>query len=208
MPATHHLIDVLVNIRRSQTHGADPHRVEAARDGCRAAVMVADAEGRCTALGGRACRTAAQGPAMNVLDCGDHDHGRPHEPARPRRVTACSTSGEMNERAEERRLPPHTARDERRHRQLKNPWFPKHMERRPGTNELNGRPIFAKGSNWVCPELFPGHVSRRRPLRRLIDMAIAATPTSGAFVGRRHRQQRTVSSVPATAGVLYGRSSR
>ena len=36
--------------------------------------------------------------------------------------------------------------------------FPKSRERPPVTIELNGRSIFAKGSNWVCPDIFHGRV--------------------------------------------------
>lgn len=34
--------------------------------------------------------------------------------------------------------------------------FPKSRSHPPITVELNGRRIFARGSNWVCPEIFPG----------------------------------------------------
>lgn len=40
--------------------------------------------------------------------------------------------------------------------------FPKSRSRPPMTLEINGRPIFAKGSNWVCPDVFPSRVSRKR----------------------------------------------
>jgi beta-mannosidase len=38
------------------------------------------------------------------------------------------------------------------------PGFPKSRSNPPITVELNGRPIFVKGSNWVNPDLFPGRV--------------------------------------------------
>ncbi|MBN8712205.1 MAG: hypothetical protein BGO12_08520 [Verrucomicrobia bacterium 61-8] len=38
--------------------------------------------------------------------------------------------------------------------------FPKSRSRPPLTFEINGRRIFAKGSNWVCPHIFPGAVGR------------------------------------------------
>ena len=38
--------------------------------------------------------------------------------------------------------------------------MPKSRNEPPVTLELNGRRIFAKGSNWVCSDLFPGRVSR------------------------------------------------
>ncbi len=40
--------------------------------------------------------------------------------------------------------------------------FPKSRSRPPITIEINGRPIFAKGSNWVCPDIFPGQITRER----------------------------------------------
>ena len=40
--------------------------------------------------------------------------------------------------------------------------FPKTRSAAPAQVELNGRRIFAKGSNWVCPELFPGTVDAAR----------------------------------------------
>jgi len=38
--------------------------------------------------------------------------------------------------------------------------FPKSRSNPPITVEVNGRRIFAKGSNWVCPDIFPGRVTR------------------------------------------------
>ncbi len=37
--------------------------------------------------------------------------------------------------------------------------FPKSRSHPPITVELNGRRIFARGSNWVCPEIFPGIIN-------------------------------------------------
>ena len=37
--------------------------------------------------------------------------------------------------------------------------FPKSRSATPATIEINGRPIFAKGSNWVSPDIFPGNVT-------------------------------------------------
>ncbi|HUL55227.1 MAG TPA: hypothetical protein VLT83_17630 [Opitutaceae bacterium] len=47
--------------------------------------------------------------------------------------------------------------------------FPVSRNHPPTTVEINGRPIFAKGSNWVNPEIFPGVVTAEtyRPLLRL-----------------------------------------
>ena len=50
--------------------------------------------------------------------------------------------------------------------------FPKTRSAAPAQIELNGRRIFAKGSNWVCPELFPGTVGEER-CKELIDIAVA-----------------------------------
>lgn len=38
--------------------------------------------------------------------------------------------------------------------------FPKTRSVPPMTIELNGRRVFAKGSNWVCPDIFPGTLTR------------------------------------------------
>jgi beta-mannosidase len=38
--------------------------------------------------------------------------------------------------------------------------FPKGRHTSPITLEINGRPIFAKGSNWVTPTMFPGTLTR------------------------------------------------
>ncbi len=40
--------------------------------------------------------------------------------------------------------------------------FPKSRSHPPVTLEINGRPIFAKGSNWVCPDIFPGTLTPER----------------------------------------------
>ncbi|HND62000.1 MAG TPA: hypothetical protein PLB90_11020, partial [Opitutaceae bacterium] len=47
--------------------------------------------------------------------------------------------------------------------------FPKSRNNPPTTLELNGRPIFAKGSNWVPPDIFTGRIDAEtyRPLLRL-----------------------------------------
>lgn len=47
--------------------------------------------------------------------------------------------------------------------------FPKSRSRPPVTLEVNGRTIFARGSNWVCPEIFPGIIDEGvyRPLLEL-----------------------------------------
>ncbi|MEP7052638.1 MAG: hypothetical protein ABJB12_19880, partial [Pseudomonadota bacterium] len=47
--------------------------------------------------------------------------------------------------------------------------FPKSRSEPPITVEVNGRVIFARGSNWVCPEIFPGKISAEtyRPLLEL-----------------------------------------
>jgi len=51
--------------------------------------------------------------------------------------------------------------------------FPKGRSNPPITVELNGRRIFAKGSNWVNPEIFPGVITRER-YNSLLDLALKA----------------------------------
>jgi beta-mannosidase len=48
--------------------------------------------------------------------------------------------------------------------------FPKSRSHPPITLEINGRRIFAKGSNWVCPDIFPGRVTPER-YRALLERA-------------------------------------
>ncbi len=50
---------------------------------------------------------------------------------------------------------------------------PKSRSDAPAQLELNGRRIFLKGSNWVCPDVFPGLVDEGR-LRSLLDLAVGA----------------------------------
>lgn len=50
------------------------------------------------------------------------------------------------------------------------PVFPKSRAYAPITIELNGRNIFAKGSNWVNPEIFTGTIDENR-YRTLIELA-------------------------------------
>jgi beta-mannosidase len=51
--------------------------------------------------------------------------------------------------------------------------FPKSRSTPPITMEINGRRIFAKGTNWVNPEIFPGLITAET-YRPLIDLAHAA----------------------------------
>jgi len=51
--------------------------------------------------------------------------------------------------------------------------FPKSRSEPPITLEVNGRAIFARGSNWVCPEIFPGLISAET-YRPLLELAHAA----------------------------------
>ncbi len=51
--------------------------------------------------------------------------------------------------------------------------FPKSRSEPPITLEVNGRVIFARGSNWVCPEIFPGKISEET-YRPLLELARAA----------------------------------
>lgn len=48
--------------------------------------------------------------------------------------------------------------------------FPKSRSHPPITIELNGRRIFARGSNWVCPEIFPG-ITTAETYRPLLVLA-------------------------------------
>jgi beta-galactosidase/beta-glucuronidase len=48
--------------------------------------------------------------------------------------------------------------------------FPKPQTPPPITLAINGRPIFAKGSNWVPPEVFPGSLTLER-MRELLHLA-------------------------------------
>lgn len=50
--------------------------------------------------------------------------------------------------------------------------FPKSRSAAPAQIELNGRSIFAKGSNWVCPEMFPGMLTEAR-YEELLEIALA-----------------------------------
>lgn len=51
--------------------------------------------------------------------------------------------------------------------------FPKSRSVSPAQFEINGRRIFAKGSNWVNPEIFPGTITMER-YTHLIDKAVEA----------------------------------
>ena len=51
--------------------------------------------------------------------------------------------------------------------------FPKTRNKPPTTIEINGRRIFAKGTNWVNPEIFPGTITRER-YNELLDLALEA----------------------------------
>jgi beta-mannosidase len=49
--------------------------------------------------------------------------------------------------------------------------FPKTQSVAPAQLELNGRSIFAKGTNWVNPEIFPGKITKER-YKELLAMAV------------------------------------
>ena len=51
--------------------------------------------------------------------------------------------------------------------------FPKSRSEPPITLEVNGRVLFARGSNWVCPEIFPGKITADT-YRPLLELARAA----------------------------------
>jgi beta-mannosidase len=59
----------------------------------------------------------------------------------------------------------------------------------PITLEVNGRKIFAKGSNWLCPDIFPGRVTGET-YRELVTLAAEAhfnllRTWGGAAIGKR-----------------------
>lgn len=51
--------------------------------------------------------------------------------------------------------------------------FPKSRSHPPAQLEINNRRIFAKGTNWVNPEIFPGIITRER-YNELLDRAVEA----------------------------------
>ncbi len=51
--------------------------------------------------------------------------------------------------------------------------FPKGRSVPPAQFEINGRKIFAKGTNWVNPEIFPGVITKQR-YEDLIDLGVKA----------------------------------
>lgn len=51
--------------------------------------------------------------------------------------------------------------------------FPKSRSAAPAQIELNGRRIFAKGTNWVSPEIFPGRITDER-YRLLLNLVLEA----------------------------------
>lgn len=100
----------------------------------------------------------------------------PHDHGKPALYTSILTILELN-----RPIVEHTRRiGFRRVRLVMNEsaWneprrFPMTRSVPPMQIEINGRPIFAKGSNWVPPEIFPGLITRER-YERLIDFAVQA----------------------------------
>lgn len=169
-----HLTDVLVSYTLDDDLAGADLRIAAegrACDGCRGSWELLDAEGRCTAR--------AEGPVGQPLEARmerprlwwTHDHG---EPARyTSRYRLFDARGNELERVEE-----HIGFRRIRLVMNEGAWsepkgFPKTRSAAPAQIELNGRRIFAKGSNWVCPELFPGMLDAAR-YEELIDMAIAA----------------------------------
>lgn len=169
-----HLADVRVSYSLDEDLAGADLRIEAegrACDGCRGCWELLDAEGHCTAR--------AEGPVGKLLEARierprlwwTHDHGEPV--LYTSRYRLLDDRGEELERVEERI-------GFRRIRLVMNEgaWgepkgFPKTRSAAPAQIELNGRRIFAKGSNWVCPELFPGMLDAAR-YEELTDMAIAA----------------------------------
>jgi beta-mannosidase len=51
--------------------------------------------------------------------------------------------------------------------------FPKSRSAAPATFEINGRPVFAKGTNWITPRLFAGEITKDI-FAELVDLAVKA----------------------------------
>lgn len=167
-----HLTDVCVRYTLDDDFSAADLRIETegtACEACRIRWELSDPEGHRVA--------AAEGPACKPLTVRlehprlwwTHDHGEPA--LYTSRCRLFDVSGRELESAEERI-------GFRRIRLVMNEgaWsepygFPKSRSAAPAQIELNGRRIFAKGSNWVCPEMFPGTVTEAR-YEELIGMAV------------------------------------
>ena len=147
----------------------------------------------CDPAGAVAC--CADGPAVSGALCASLDHPElwwPNGQGTPTlytsRVTLRDADGDTVQTAEARvgfrrvRLVMHPT-------QWKEPVnFPKTRSTPPITLEINGRAIFAKGANWVSPEIFPGAITAET-YRPLLDMAAAAHMNllrlwGGAIVGK------------------------
>jgi beta-mannosidase len=94
-----------------------------------------------------------------------HDHGQ--QPLYRSIIERLNAAGEVVERREKRfglrrvRLVIHEGG------WVKPDAFPKGRSNPPITLEINGRRIFAKGSNWVSPDIFPGTLNRDRYQQQL-----------------------------------------
>lgn len=168
-----HLKELHVGYRLDDDLGGADLCIEtegAACDGCRGSWELLDAEGRCAARAegpvGRPLAARVEHPRLWWT----HDHGDPV--LYTSRYRLYNAAGEELECIEEpigfRRI--RLVMNEGTWSEPKG--FPKTRSAAPAQVELNGRRIFAKGSNWVCPELFPGLVDAAR-YRELIDIAAA-----------------------------------
>ncbi len=95
----------------------------------------------------------------------------PHDQGRPAlyrsRVELCDAAGAVLDAAEER-VGFRRVRLVMAPEQWKEPQaFPKSRSLPPMTLEVNGRAFFAKGSNWVCPDVFPGSLTPARYAEQL-----------------------------------------
>ena len=66
--------------------------------------------------------------------------------------------------------------------------FPKSRSTPPITLEINSRRIFAKGANWVSPEIFPGTITAES-YRPLLEPGEGCAYESAAPLGRGNHQQ-------------------
>lgn len=158
-----HLSDVCVRYTLDEDLGGADILVEsegAASEGFVGRWELLDPEGRCVARAEGAVGEPLAARLEHPRLWWTHDHGDPV--LYTSRYRLVGPDGSETERAEERV-------GFRRVRLVMNEgaWsepkgFPKTRSAAPAQIELNGRRIFAKGSNWVCPELFPGLVTAQR----------------------------------------------
>lgn len=169
-----HLTDVYVNYTLSDDFTSAWLRVEAEGSncgGCECEWKLLDDAGNCAAkaygiIGGEPITVRIENPLLWWT----HDHGEPYLYTSEFRLLDAA-GNELECRREQIGF--------RRIRLVMNQgaWceptgFPKSRSAAPAQIELNGRAIFAKGSNWVCPEMFPGMLTEDR-YEELLDIALA-----------------------------------